>query len=337
MGEVGLGQLVTTTGRARSRKLKQAVRDDFPILDAMEKHGGVRRIDGGRTVVEEARAGQNSTVKWIGENGTVSLADQTVIDGAEFDWSYLMGSVVFTLAEKYKNSGGSDTKLIDLVGGKYETLEDSMKNDFHEGILSDGTGSGGLQMEGIASLISTTPTSGTVGGIDRSDADAAWFRNTAATSTTAVGVNAVDASNILDFLDYFMDLTYAGGKVQQQCGLLGSTHWKKACQALKSLQSIVNVSDTGKAGYNRIMYRGVPLYLSGGINYSGNTAQTPTRSYLFYCKPGGLNLVFHEKAEFDMLEPVASADGPVVSRLMFTMACMTIGAKAKLNCVGYDG
>jgi hypothetical protein len=337
MADVGLGQLITTTGRARSRVLKDACRDNHPVYQAMEDHKGIRRIDGGRTIVEEAKSGQNSTVAWVGEAGSVSIADQKVLDAAEFEWKYQLGSVVWTLAERYKNSGGSDTKLIDVIAGKFEVLEDSMMNDFHAGMLSNGTGSGGLQLQGLAALIAIAPTSGTVGGIDRSNANAAWFRNTGATSTTAVGAASNTSATILSFLDYFIDATIKGGKVQQQVGLLGATHWRLANQALQSRQQIVNVSGDGKGGFDRIFYRGIPLYLSGGINYSGATAQTATYTYLLNVTKGGVNLVFHEKAEFDMLEPVDSADQAAISRLMFTMAAMTVGAKAKLCAVGYDG
>jgi hypothetical protein len=336
MADVGLGQLITTTGRARSRKLKDACRDNHPIYDAMEKNGGIRRIDGGRTIVEEAKSGQNGTVKWIGEGGSVSLADQKVLDAAEFEWKYQLASVSWTLAERYKNSGGSDTKIIDLVGGKFEVAEDSCMNEFHEGMVSNGTGSGGLQLMGLAGLVATNPTAGTVGGIDRSDANAAWFRNTVATSTTAVSANPNTAATILQHLDYLIDATVKGGKVQQQVGLLGSTHWRLANQAIQSRQVIQNVDTEGKAGFDRLFYRGIPLYLSGGVNYSGATAQTATYTYLLNVKPGGVNLVFHEKAEFDMLEPVESADQAAISRLIFTMAAMTIGGLAKLSAVGYD-
>lgn len=337
MADVGLGQLITTTGRARSRKLKDAVRDNHPLYDAMEKHGGIKRIDGGRTVVEEAKTGQNSSVAWVGESGSVSLADQKVLDAAEFEWKYMLGSVVWTLAERYKNSGGSDTKLIDVIAGKFEVLEDSMMNEFHEGMLSNGTGSGGLQLGGLAALVATTNNSGTVGGIDRSSANATWFQNGSATSTTAVSAAAVDASNALEFLDYFFDLTYKGGKVQQQLVLAGATHWKHINKAIGARQQIVNVSGEGKTGFDKVFHRGVPIYLGGGINYSGNSAVTATYSYFLNVKPGGVNLVFHDKAEFDMLEPVNSADQAAISRLMFTMATMTIGGLAKLNAVGYNG
>lgn len=336
MADVGLGQLITTTGRARSRKLKDAVRDNHPIYAAMDEHGGIRRIDGGRAIVEEAKSGQNSTVAWVGETGSVALTDQKVLDAAEFNWKYQLGSVVWTLAERYKNSGGSDTKIIDLIAGKFEVLEDSMMNEFHEGMVSDGTGSSGLQLQGLLGLIAITPTTGTVGGIDRSSSNAAWFRNTSYTSTTAVSAAATTAANILSCIDYGVDATIKGGKVQQQLGLLGGTHFKWANQALQSRQVIQNVSSEGKAGFDKLVYRGIPLYLSGGINFSGATAQTATYSYFLNVKPGGVNLVFHEKAEFDMLEPVNSADQAAISRLMFTMAAMTCGALTKFSFVMRD-
>lgn len=337
MADVGLGQLVTVTGRARSKKLKNAMADNHPVYAAMKEHGGIRRIPGGRSIVEEGKTAQNTTVAWVGPSGSASLADQKVIDAAEFDWKYMLASVVYTLAEQYQNSGGSDTKYIDLVAGKFEVAEDSMMNVFHSGMLSNGTGTGGLQLQGLAALVAINPTTGVVGGIDRSNANATWFRNTYATSTTAVSANPVTAALMLQFLDYFIDATIQGGKVSQQIGLLGSTHWRLANQAIQSRQVIQNVNTEGKAGFDTIRYRGIPLYLSGGINYSGEAAQTATYTYLLDVKRGGVNLVFHEKAEFDMLEPIQSEDQAAISRLIFTMAAMTIGARAKLSCVGYDG
>lgn len=336
MSDVGLGQLVTTTGRARSRKLKDAVRDAHPLYEAIDKEGGIRRIDGGRTIVEEAKSGQNSTVNWVGEAGSVSIADQKVLDAAEYDWRYQLGAVSWTLAERYKNSGGSDTKFIDVVAGKFEVLEDSMMNEFHEGMLSSGTGSGGLQLVGVAALVSTTPTTGTVGTIDRSATAAAWFRNQKFDTANDWSDGAVDSGNVKRFFDKGINSTMKNSKVQVSCGFLGQTHFEYLTQATQAIQVIQNESGTAKVGFDKIFYRGVPMYFGAGVNYSGATAMTATRSYLFNTKPGGVNLVFHDKAEFDMLEPVNSTDQAAISRLMFTMAAMTIGGLAKLNWVGFD-
>lgn len=336
MADVGLGQLVTTTGRARSKQLKDAVRDAHPLYEVMEKEKGISRIDGGRSIVEEAKTAQNSSVSWVGEAGSVALQDAKVLDAAEFDWKYQLGAVTFTLAEQYKNSGGSDTKLIDLVGGKFEVLEDTMMNYFHEGMLSAGTGSGGLQLNGVASLVSTTPTTGTVGGIDRSSANAAWFRNQKFNSASDWSDGAVDAGNAKRFLDKLINATTRSSKSMISAFFAGQTHFEFFTQAINALQVIQNESDSGKAGFQKIFYRGLPIYLGGGINYSGLTSMTATRTYGFCFKPGGVNLTFHEKAEFDMLEPVNSSDQAAVSRLMFTMAAMKIGGLAKFNIVGFD-
>ncbi|MCA9326737.1 phage major capsid protein [Candidatus Saccharibacteria bacterium] len=337
MADVGLGQVVTTTGRARGKVARDAVKDSHPVYAAMEKHGGIRREDGGRTVVEEALSGQNSSVAWVGANGSVSLADQNVVDAAESSWFYMLASVVWTLAERYQNSGASDTKIIDVVGSKFDAAEASMMNIFHAAMLSNGTGSGGLQMPGLAALVSTTPTSGTVMTIDRSSSNAAWFRNQKFDTGADWSDGSADAGNIKRLLTRSLNLTAQDlNEAGVQLGLLGSTHYEYLDTAINAIQQITNTDGSGKAGFRKLFYQGIPMYFSGGLTYSSQSQQTATRSYLLNVKRGGVNLVFHDKAEFDMLEPVNSQDQAAVSRLFFTMACMTIGGHAKKNVVVFD-
>lgn len=330
------GELATSTGYARSRKLKDAVRDSHPIYEAIDKAGGIKRLDGGKQIVEEAKVAQNSTVSWVGENGQVNLVNDKVLDSAVFDWKYQLGSASWTLAERYKNSGGSDTQFINLIASKYDVLEDTMMNVFHGGMNSNGTGTGGLQLMGLPGLVPTDPTTGTVGGIDRSDSTAAWFRNQKFYTTSDWSNGAVSSSNVLEFLDALMIAITKNSKVQAQIGILGSTHFRLAKKAIGALQVINDTTGTGKAGFDKIMYNGMPLYLGNGLTYSSADTMTATRTYLLNCKPGGVNLVFHDQAEFDLLDPVAAADTTAVSRLMFTMAAMTIGGLAKTCIVGYD-
>lgn len=209
-------------------------------------------------------------------------------------------------------------------------------NKFHEGVLSAGTGSGGLQMAGLASHVSTTPTTGTVGGINRASSDAVWFRNQAFNTASSWSDGSVDAGNVTRFLDQGIDATMINSMPTVQLGLLGQTHWGFLSSSTRALQMITHEKDTARVGHNKIYYRGIPMYLSGGINYSGFSTQTATRTYLLNVEEGGFNIVFHKKAEFDMLEPVNANDQAAVSRLMFTMATCTIGAFAKRCWVGFD-
>lgn len=334
MADVGLGQLVTATGRRRSKVAKDAVRDNLPIVSHMESAGGVKRVSGGRTVVTEALSAQNSTVNWVGQAGQAPLTEQNVLDAAEFNWFYMLGAVVFTLAEQYQNDGPE--QYIPLISSKFKVLESTQRNKFHEGVLSAGTAVGGLQMAGLASHVSTTPTTGTVGTIDRSSSDAVWFRNQKFDTAADWSDGAVDAGNVTRFLDKGMNAVTIDSMPQVQVGFLGQTHFEFLSQSTRALQYITTEKDSAKVGHNKIWYRGVPMYLSGGINYSGFSAQTATRSYLLNVEDGGFNIVFHKKAEFDMLAPVNSSDQAVVSRLMFTMCTCTIGAFAKQCWVGFD-
>ena len=336
MTQPGLGQTITTTGRNRSKVLKDAMGDSHPVFKAMEEVGGIREEDGGRTVVEEAKTAQNSTVKWVGESGGVALQDTKVLDALEYDWKYLLGAVTISHAERYQNMGGSDKKIINLVGGKFEVLEETMMNYLHAGMLSNGTGEGGLQLTGLAALVSTTPTTGTIGTVDRSNANAAWARNQAFDTSADWSLGAVDAGNVKRFYDKGINSTMKNSSLQVQLGLAGDTHFEHLTAALQAHQIIQNESKVGRVGFDKLVYRGVPIYLSGGINYSGLTAQTDTQSYLLNVKPGGVNLVFHEKARFEMLEPVNASDQAGYSRLMFTMVCMLIGGVAKTSWVGFD-
>lgn len=334
MPDVGLGQLISTTGRRRSKVAKDACRDNLPVTKHMEEHGGYRRVSGGRSVVEEALSAQNSTVAWVGPAGSVALSDQNVVDASEFNWYYMLGSVTFSLSEQYQNSGPE--QYIPLISSKFKVLESTQRNKFHEGVLSAGTASGGLQMAGLASHVSTTPTTGTVGGINRATTGAEWFRNQKFDTAADWSDGAVDSGNVTRFLDKGMDATTMNSMPQVQIGLMGQTHWSALLSSTRALQMLTSEKDSAKVGHNKIWYRGVPMYLSGGINYSGFTTQTVTRTYLLNVEQGGFNVVFHNKAEFEMLEPINSQDQAVISRLMFTMATCTIGGLAKHCWVGFD-
>lgn len=334
MADVGIGQTATASIQLFSKKLNDAVTDNHPVTQAMEENGGIVEVDGGRTVLDEALSGQNTTVDWVGETGQIPLTNQNVMDSPEFNWFYQLCSITMGLAEMYKNSGVS--KKHDILAAKLDAAEASTMNEFHEGVLSSGTGSGGLQIGGLALLISTTPTTGTVGGIDRSSANAAWFRNQKFDTAGDWSDGAVDAGNVKRFLDKGVNATTIMSKSQVQIGLLGQTHWEFLTSALQAHQQIVNENKTGHIGFQKLVYRDVPMYLSGGLNYSGATVQTATRTYLLNVKRGGVNIVFHEKARFAMLPKVDSADQAAFSRLLFTMATMRVGAYAKQCWVGFD-
>lgn len=331
MADLNLGQLITTTGRKRSKKLQDQVADHRPFTAAMKENGGIKRIDGGRTVVEEFSYVANPNAGWIPENGEVSLQQVNFVDAAEYPWYHGAGAFVLGGAEIRKNSGGGDTKYIDIASAKMDNLEETLMNIFHGGVISAGTASN--QLSGIGALVDKSPATGQVGGIDTSASAAAFFRNFDFDTAADWSEGAVDAANILRFLDKLMDNTVLG--VEKRFGMLGATHWGYAVPAVQAFQRTASGDESIGSKHQHIMYRGVKWYFGGGVNFSGQSQQQADLTYLLAPGPGKLEIVFHKDAEFEFLEPVNARNQDAISRLMILMVTMTVNRR-RLQAVGYD-
>jgi len=330
-----LGQDATAIGRARSKKLKDAVSDNHPVLGAMKKTGGIKYKSSGRDIVEEAAMAQNSTAGFIGKKGTVSLADQDIMDAANYDWCYLAGTATWTIAEKLMNRG--ENEYINLIGAKYMVLEESLMNKLHGALIGDGTTA--LYPNGLGNLVPQTVNSGTVGGMDLSSSANAWFRSQSATTTTAVAQSTLDAANALRAYDYCLNLTIRDMKPQANVVIAGSTHWPFVSQAFQSHYQIVNKAGSKalEMGWDSFIYRGAEIFNGGGITFSSESQVTAASSFFLCTKPGGINLVYMRGAEFDLLEEVQSADQAAVSRMNFSMLNFIRGGLSKFLVQLYNG
>ncbi|HRH32349.1 MAG TPA: phage major capsid protein [bacterium] len=334
MTDVGLGQALTATGRRRSKVAKDAMSDNRPIFYGCNKNGGIIRVGSGRSYVQEALADQNDTTAWVGERGTVDLSENNVLDAAEYTWRYILSAVIISKSEELQNR--TPDRYIPLIASKYRAAESTQMNLAHEGVLSSGTGSGGLQVPGLGAVCPTDPTTGTWGGIDHSSADAAWHRSQAFNSSSSWSDGTVDSGNVTRFLDYGIDAVTVDSSPQANVGFAGSTHWKALAAATRSYQFITAGSTTARHGHNRIIYRDIEFYLSGGLNYSGYSAQGATTTFILNTEPGGFNIVYMEGAEYDMLPTVESNDQALMTRLIFTMMLVSMGAHAKKCWRGFD-
>lgn len=317
----------------RSKRLADAVSDAHPLMAVLEDKGGMRTVSGGSSVIETARKSQNPNVGWKAEGSRVGLLDPSILGSAEYDWAYLMGAYSITHAEKLMNRGNN---YYDLQKSKQKTLEDTLANKFEEGAQSTGTGDGGLQLDGLPALITTTPSSGTVGGLDRSSSDNAWIRNQKFDTGNDWALGSASATNMKRLLAKGIDLTQRKSKTKLSCYLLGQTFWEFANQFFEAVQGIENESSKGKLGFEYLMYRGVPIYQNDGLNFSGFSGGSDTRGYGLCLEEGGLNVVWQEGAKFKALPAQQSHDQVAFATLNFSMLAMVLGGLAKHNIVIFD-
>lgn len=161
-----ISEITTTTLKARSGELADNVTVHTALLLRLKERGNIVLLGGGDEIYEELAYAENSNTGWYSGADTLPVAAQNVFTSAVFPWKQMSTQIVYTGAEKLKNSGKEQT--INLVKSRIENAKASMLNAMQTSLYSDGTGSGGKELTGLDLVTPVDPTTGTYGGIDRS-------------------------------------------------------------------------------------------------------------------------------------------------------------------------
>lgn len=135
--------------------------------------GFKEEADGGRLIEFSLMYAENSTFKSYGETETLDTTRVDVFDAARFDWKINSGTVVYSELERLRAAANSGK--FDVIAEKLENGKESHVAQMNRQAFSDGTGNGSKDIGGLQLIISTTPTTGTVGGINR--ATFSFWRN----------------------------------------------------------------------------------------------------------------------------------------------------------------
>jgi hypothetical protein len=152
--------------------------------------------------------------------------------------------------------------------------EDSLMNTMESQLQGDGTGSGGKAFAGIQAYISTTPTTGTYGGISRVDYTS--IRNTSVDAPTTF-TGATDSSNIESRLRNVKNRVLRNGG-PELC-LAGSTYYNAACDAMSAKQRITQNKDLIEANFDNVVIEGMTMVLANGKSFSGLSHIAVDRCY----------------------------------------------------------
>lgn len=257
MASPGLDEIVTTTLRYRSGKLRDNMSKNIALLSRLQERENIAPVSGGRSIVEELEYAENSTFMYYSGDETLNVMNSDVFTAAEYDWKQCAVAVKINGLELLKNSGRE--KVIDLLEARIKNAEKTMLNNLSTGVYSDGTGTGGKQIGGLQLLVSDAGT-GTVGGIN-SSLYSFWQNQVYDFSNNGVSASALtiqDAMNSLylatarnrDVVDMIVaDNTYFG------------YYWK-------SLQAIQRVTDDkmASAGFQTLKFMGADVVYDGGFS-----------------------------------------------------------------------
>lgn len=168
-----LDTLYTTTWNLRKKKVVDQAFEATPFWYLMKKKGRVQAETGGKFIEIPLQYKKNETVQFIGKGGVVSIKATDPLTVALFEWKYMTGHIVRYYADFQKNRGKA--QLIRKVNSDIDNLRSSLIDKLESALFGDGTGDDRKAINGLANIVSTDPTTGTLANINR--AQYTWWRN----------------------------------------------------------------------------------------------------------------------------------------------------------------
>lgn len=257
MASPGLSEIVTTTLRNRSKKLADNMLRNNAVLAQLNSKGNVKPFGGGRTIVQEIEYANNSTYKRYSGYEVLNIQPSDVFTAAEYPIRQAAVAVSISGLEMLQNSG--QEAVIDLLESRIKNAEKTMQNGLSYDMYSDGSQTG--QIGGLQFLVASSPSSGTVGGIDRGTWN--FWRNQTYSALTDGGA-ALSSSNVYSYmLALYTKLVRQTD--QPDLILAADAAWRAYNESLHAIQRITNpASAVAKAGFRAIDFMGCDVVLDGG-------------------------------------------------------------------------
>lgn len=198
----------------------------------------------------------------------LNIAPSDVFTAAEFPIRQAATAVSISGLEMLQNA--STERMIDLLESRINNAENTFANGISYDIYSDGSQPG--QINGLQALISSSPTTGIVGGIDRSQ----WgFWQNIAYSAGTQGGGAATSANIQSYMNRVI-LQLVRGRDAVDLIVADTNYYRLFLESLQAIQRIVDGEKEGAAGFSSLKYygggRSTDVVLDGGFQgYTGDT------------------------------------------------------------------
>ena len=256
----GLSELVTTTLRNRSGTLADNVTKNNGLLKRLKAKGKVKPVSGGRSIVQEMQYAENGTFKRYSGYEAVNVAPSDVITAAEFNYAQAAVAISISGLERLQNSG--EDAILDLLESRIENGQATLTNNIALDTYSDGTADGGRQIGGLQLLVADNPTTGTVGGIDRSTTAGTFYRNQRFRAVTDGGA-AASVANIQDYMNRLY-LSMVRGSDKPDLIVADNNYYRLYWGSLQAIQRLTS-TDSASIGFGALQFMNADVIFDGGI------------------------------------------------------------------------
>lgn len=295
-----LEEAIVSTLFDQSDAIADTVLHHNPLLAALDDQGLIRKISGGYELRKPVMYNDSAVGEFYQGFDSFNLNSIDDLTAFRFAIKQVYEPVAISGRERRANTG--EAQLLDLAQSKMEAAIARLKNTVSTSLRGDGTAFGGLEFDGIKKAVSTSPSSGTYGTIDR--ASNSWARNYATNVT-------LSASNVQETItDVISRLTR--GDEQPDLGLMDRTAWKYLHSSLTAIQRIQLPTKKAVAGFRVLSYDGCDFVFDGGF---GSSVLESNSCRLLNTKYWTFDMV--RGADFKPLAP--TMDRPVDQDAFFTV------------------
>lgn len=262
VGNPNFGNLYSTAVDNYTDSLKDNYTANSKLLTFLKKAGNVKTEDGGVEILQNLEIAENGAYNRYDGAQAWDLESKKFATAASYARKKIAVTMVVTGSEIMANEGKS--RMIDLIEAKIKNGAKSLQNGMAADVYSDG--SDPMQIGGLRYLVSDTPSSGVVGGIDPSDSDNAFWRNYKGTCTFA-------SDNVVEKLNDAIIGTTRNNDTPKALFVDNNwyTNYYKALQAVQRF-----VSTDGKGGFMELSINGLPIFCDQGIAATPMTGKIPS-------------------------------------------------------------
>lgn len=319
MATPNLGQVVASVWE---NKLGGTPRDNIftsrALFYALGEKGFKQQADGGRLIEWPVQFAENTTNQMIGELDTIDTTRIDVFDVSRFDWKIAAGTVTFSQLEQLRNAGSS---------GKYDITAAKLENgrDSHIALLNRqcwGLGVGANDIDGLQKIISTTPTTGTVGGINR--ASFTFWRNKATDGTKTT----TQFDNLRSSMRTVFNNCSLGGVKMKPTAIVGDQTTFQGFEGLLLANERIVTADK-KNGADAGILTGALMFKDVPVFYDEDA---PAARFNFL-NSEVLKFVYLKGGWMKMLDPVEPANALTLSYRIATFGNLSTSASRHLGTV----
>lgn len=241
------GQLVAATLESMTNKDVDNISKNNALFYKMRQNGSFVPVSGGKVFREKLLYAENTNTAWSDAYATFNTNAQNYLTYADFSIKNISTSIGFFDTDISQNSGKE--QLIDLITSGIKQTIITVTNQVAEGLFSDA--SNPLEIEGLQHLISKTPTSGVVGGIDRANHE--FWRNQVYDFSVA-GVTP-SKSTIQDAMNsLYLKCLVQGAQNAPDTIIADAIFWDFFRGSLTDIQRVTNAK-MAEAGFDVIRFK----------------------------------------------------------------------------------